>query len=343
MSNVLWRPIQVGPMELKNRVVSAPIATSTSTKDGLPTADTLDLNEKLAESGVALSIVEHHAVHKDGRTRLRQLLLDRDEVIPYQQKLTELYHTNGCNVIVQVNHAGSLIQDEEMMVEDWAPVAPSALRHPRCTLYVMPRPLKTEEISSLVEFYAEASARAVKSGYGGVEIHACHGYLIGQFLSPLTNQRKDCYGGDIKNRARFLFEVYEAVKGLLSDQHVVAVRLGVADSMPNEEPRGLTINDSQWVAKELAAMGVDFIDISGNHCGYDGKGEGYFADYALAIKNVAGDTPIVCTGGITELSTAQTLLEKGVCDLVGLGRALRRNYKIVREWEEENCEDLRKR
>ncbi|HCD71714.1 MAG TPA: NADH:flavin oxidoreductase, partial [Thermovirga lienii] len=190
---------------------------------------------------------------------------------------------------------------------------------------------------------AEAAARAVRAGYGGVEIHACHGYLIGQFLSPLTNQRKDRYGGDIKNRARFLFEVYEAVRGLLSDEHVVAVRLGVADSMPNEEPRGLTIEDSKWVAKELAAMEVDFIDISGNHCGYDGEGEGYFADYALAIKDVVGDTPVVCTGGITKLSTARTLLEKGSCDLVGLGRALRRNYKIVREWEAKSREDLHQR
>ncbi|MCD6183840.1 MAG: NADH:flavin oxidoreductase [Thermovirga sp.] len=338
MSKVLWQPIQVGPIELKNRLVSAPIATSTSTKDGLPTADTLDINEKIAKSGVALSIVEHHAVHKEGRTRLRQLLLDRDEVVSYQQRLTDLYSNNDCNVIVQVNHAGSLVQDEDMLVDDWAPIAPSALRHPCCALYVMPRPIKLEEMPDLVELYAQASLRAVKAGYRGVEIHACHGYLIGQFLSPLTNQRKDKYGGEIKNRARFLFEVYEAVRDTLSDEYVVAVRLGAADSLPNEEPKGLTIDESKWVAKELSAMGVDLLDISGNLCGYDGEGSAYFADYVAAIKGVVGNTPVVCTGGITEPTTAEALLEKGVCDLVGLGRALRKNYKIVHVWEESHAD-----
>lgn len=334
MKELLWEPIEIGSVRLGNRVVSAPVATATATREGLPTADTLDAHAVIAESGVGLSVVEHHAVHKDGRTRLRQLLLDREEAVFYQQRLHDVYASRECPAFIQINHAGSLVCDEEMLDGDFIPYGPSPIRHPYCTLYVMPRAMAFPEIEAVVRQFAEAAKFAVQAGYPGVEIHACHGFLIGQFLSPLINHRSDRYGGEIKNRARLLFEIYEAVRDSIPPENPVAVRLGVADTLPGKPPAGLTIEDARWVAGELAAKDVAMLDLSGNLCGYEGNGSAYFAPYARAIKEVAGKVPVVCTGGITDGATAEYLLREDVCDLVGLGRALRRDPKLVRSWRD---------
>jgi len=262
------------------------------------------------------------------------LLLDREEVVFYQRGLHDVYASQECPAFIQINHAGSLVGDEEMLDGNFIPYGPSPIRHPYCTLYVMPRAMALPEIDAVARQFAEAAKFAVQAGYPGVEIHACHGFLIGQFLSPLTNHRSDRYGGEIKNRARLLFEIYEAVRDSLSREYPVAVRLGVADTLPGKPPAGLTIEDAKWVARELAAKEVALLDLSGNLCGYEGDGSAYFAPYARAIKEVVGKVPVLCTGGITDAATAEHLLREGVCDLVGLGRALRRDPNLVRNWRD---------
>ncbi|MFP4482360.1 MAG: NADH:flavin oxidoreductase [Thermovirgaceae bacterium] len=334
MKEMIWEPIEIEPLRLGNRLVSAPVATATATRDGLPTADTLDAHGVIAESGVGLSVVEHHAVHRDGRTRFRQLLLDREDVVPYQRKLHEAYASHECPAFIQINHAGSLVCDDEMLDGNFVPYGPSPIRHPYCTLYVMPRAMAVSEIEAVVRQFAQAAEFAVLAGYPGVEIHACHGFLIGQFLSPLTNHRSDRYGGEIKNRARLLFEIYEAVRESIPWENPVAVRLGVADTMPGRPPAGLTVEEAKWIARELAASKVALLDLSGNLCGYEGSGSAYFAPYAKAVKEVAGKVPVVCTGGVSDVATAENLLREGVCDLVGLGRALRRNPELLRNWKD---------
>jgi 2,4-dienoyl-CoA reductase-like NADH-dependent reductase (Old Yellow Enzyme family) len=332
MKDLLREPIEIGPVRLENRYVSAPIATATATREGFPTADTLDAHGIIAESGVGLSVVEHHAVHKEGRTSLRQLLLDREEVVPYQGKLYEVYSSHACPAFIQINHAGSLVNDEDMLDGNFVPYGPSPIRHPYCNLYVMPRAMAVPEIEAVTRQFAEAAKFAIQAGYPGVEIHACHGFLVGQFLSPLTNHRSDRYGGEIKNRARLLFEIYEAVRDSIPWENPVAVRLGVADTMPGKPSAGLTLDDAKWIARELTEKRVDMLDLSGNLCGFEGTGNAYFAPYAKAVKEVTGSVPVLCTGGIGDPETAERLLREGACDLVGLGRPLRRDPKTVRNW-----------
>ena len=153
--------------------------------------------------------------------------------------------------------------------------------------------------------WAAASRRALKAGYRGVQVHCCHGYLLGQFLSPLTNLRRDGYGGSIKNRARFLLEVVEAVRPALGNEGILSVRLGLSDSLPKDPPEGLSLEDGLWVARELGKMGIDHLDISGNLCGYDAPGEGYFGDWARAAKEVRTSTDYTLAGrrsGTVEVS-----------------------------------------
>ena len=172
------------------------------------------------------------------------------------------------------------------------------------------------------------------AGYDGVMIHAAHGYLAGQFLSPLTNLRDDAYGGTGYRRARFLYEITDAVRRTLPDA-VVSVRLGAADTLPDEKPHGLAVEDTVPVARELAALGVDLISVSGNLCGYgmDRTNGSYFAPYAAAIREaVGGKVPVECTGGIRGIKSAEKLLGDGCCDLIGVGRPLVADAGFLDKW-----------
>jgi len=328
----LWEPIEIKGLRIENRIVAAPMATNTATGSGLPTADTLEWHQRMASTGVGLAIVEHHAVTPQGRTRKRQMMLDSDDALPYLKDIPELYRKAGVPVIVQINHAGSFIQDEDLVNGGGNFIGPSAIRHPRCTLQVMPTAIAKQDMEGLVQSFADAAVRGRKAGYDGIEIHACHGFLLGQFLSPITNRRSDEYGGKPLNRARLLFEIYEAVRSVLGD-FPLAVRLGVADTPPGEEPAGQTVEDSLVIARELAALKVDLLDISGNMCLFDGKGSAWFAPWARALKDVIGKTPLVCTGGIREFTVANDLITEKACDIAGVGRELLKNPKLIHSWK----------
>jgi len=330
----LFDNFQIRGFLLKNRIVAPPIATTLSSTNGLPTRKSLDHYSKLSDSDVGLVILEHHAVHSDGRVRTKQPLLDRDEVIPYQKELVTVFSSKEMPVFVQINHAGSLIQDRDILKGQWRPKGPSSVPHPCSDLPLIPTELTKTDISRFQVLFAEASIRAQKAGYQGVEIHASHGYLLGQFLSPETNKRSDIYGGDVRNRARMLFEVYDAVRSSVSNDMIVSVRLGMADTLPGDTPHGQTIEDGCWIARELAAKGLDLLDLSGNMCRYQGKGNAWFAPHCRIIKEAVVKVPTICTGGIKDSETAQELLNKGDCDLVGIGRALFSNPGLIREWRD---------
>lgn len=330
--SLIHEPLELRSVRLASRLVAAPTATGTSDPRGLPTEKGLAYYGAIAGSGVGLAIVEHHAVCPEGRVRLAQYLLDRDETVEGHRAVASLFEARGLPAFVQINHSGSAIYGKELLdVEGFQPVAPSALPHPALP-HVRPRAMTEGEVAALPETYAAAAGRAVKAGYRGVQIHACHGFLLGQFLSPLTNVRTDRYGGDIQGRARLLFEIFEAVRSVVDDDLPVSVRLGAADTFPGEKPQGLTIGESCRVAGELAALGVDLLDLSGNFCGYDGQGEAFFAPYCRLMKEAAPAVPLVCTGNIRSAVTAEKLLDRKICDLVGIGRPLMTDAEYVKGW-----------
>ena len=333
--SLLWQPLELRSLRLANRLVAAPTATGTANGEGVATARGLAHYGQLARSAVGLAIMEHHAVSPEGRVRLTQYRLDRDDGVEAHRALTAPFKEAGLPVMVQLNHAGSAVLDEALrLAEDFRALAPSAIAHPALS-GPPPQALTKGEIGALPGLFAEAATRAIRSGYDGVEIHACHGFLLGQFLSPLTNARSDGYGGTILRRARILFEIFEAVRSVVASDLPVAVRLGVADTFPGEEPRGLALDESVHVARELAAMDVDLLDISGNLNGYQGQGEAWFAPYCRRIKEAAPSVPVVCTGGITKPKTAERLLQEGLCDLVGVGRPLMADGRALDGWREE--------
>jgi NADPH2 dehydrogenase len=184
----------------------------------------------------------------------------------------------------------------------------------------MPREITRKEIGDLVNAFKDAGRRVRDAGFDAVEIHSAHGYVLNQFLSPLTNKRTDEFGGAISNRIRIHVQVIEALRAAVGPEFPIQVRLGASDYTEG----GTTIEDSKIAARAFEAAGADIIHISGGFVGYtppDIIGQGYFAPLSEAIKS-AVSIPVILTGGITTVEAAEKFLADKKADLIGVGRAI---------------------
>lgn len=336
---MIFEPIELKGRLLKNRIVSAPLASLSSMEDGSPSEKSLEIYGRFASSGAALFIAEHHAVTVSGRTRPAQFLADSNDIANKHSAISAMLKGGNALCLAQINHAGAKLADPGVFdMEGYRSISPSAV--PVGDLWERggrtPEEMTRIEIRRTVEDFADAAVRMVKTaGYDGIQIHASHGYLLGQFLSPLTNRRDDEYGGTSRKRARLLYEITDAVRQSLKDIPL-SVRLGAADFLPGDKPVGLSLDDTVPVARTLADLGVDMIGVSGNLCGYglDRTESAYFAPYAERIKASVGSSVLVeCTGGIRDAFTAKKMLRGGVCDLVGVGRLMLRDHDFVSKWK----------
>ncbi|OQY41550.1 MAG: NADH oxidase [Fusobacteriia bacterium 4572_74] len=315
-------PMITEKITLKNRLVYPPMASSKATEDGLVSVETLKFYDNITRSkNIGLVIVEHSYISIEGKASPKQTSIATDETIEPMKKLVEVLHKNETKAILQINHAGSAIT-KKITGEEL--VGASAILNPRKGN--IPKELSLEEIADLVRKFANSAKRAKLSGFDGVEIHSAHGYLLNQFLSPLSNKREDEYGGILKNRIRIHLEVVEAVRKEVGEDYSIFLRLGATDYADG----GTTIEDSKIVSVELVKAGVDVLDISGGFCGYipegvDLKEQGYFQSLTSAIKKVV-EVPVVLTGGITNIIDGNRLIEEEKTDLVGVGRAIFNDY-----------------
>lgn len=308
----IFSPITIKNMTLTNRIVIPPIAVYKAAFSGAATDDMLQHYSALAQTGVGLVIMEHSFVNMQGRVNMRQAGMHSEEMLDNYRRLTEMIHSIGGIIGAQLNHGGTICRREVIGSQ---PAGPSCIKHPRGS--DLPREMGESEIHRIITDFGRAALLAKKSGFDMVEIHGAHGYLLNQFLSPLTNRRNDRYGGSRENRISFLIQVVEAVRRAVGKNYPVFFRLGGDDRMYG----GLTVEDAHWVALRLVLAGIDVLDLSGGLGGYDGTGQGYFVYMAEAVKPVV-DIPIMITGGIKDPAFANQLLASGTADLVGVGRAL---------------------
>lgn len=183
----------------------------------------------------------------------------------------------------------------------------------------LPRELTVNEIKEIEDKFADAALRAKKAGFDGVEIHSAHGYFLDQFLSPLTNKRTDEYGGDIKNRIKIHLEIIKKVREKVGLDYPIFLRLGAGDNMDG----GLSQEDAVYAAKEFQKAGVDVLDISGGMCMFftDDDRAGFF-DYLSKPIYKEVDIPVLLTGGVKTGQDVEDILNRDVCDLVGVGRSV---------------------
>ncbi len=320
----LLKPVTAGPLTLKNRLVLAPMATEKADDGGVSQSILDYYAEKSAGGYISLIIIEHSFIRPDGKASANQLSAADDSMIEGMQKLAKVIQQNGCKAMMQINHAGSGASEE---IIGTTPVAPSAVQNPRRGS--APRELSHDEIAEIAAAFQNAARRTKEAGFDGVEIHSTHGYLLNQFLSPLTNKRTDQYGGSIHNRIRVHLEVIAAVRAAVGADFPILLRLGASDYMEG----GTTIEDSKIAARELEKAGVNMLDISGGFCGYivpGLTGQGYFAPLTEEIKKVVS-IPVILTGGITEAAAAEKLLAEGKADLIGVGRAIYKDSNWARQ------------
>lgn len=313
----LTKSFDNGRIKLKNRLVMPPMATAKADHDGKVSREVLDYYHEKSKGGyISLIIIEHSYISEDGKASLNQLSVADDRCVEGLKQLSEIIHRNSSKAVMQLNHAGSLAR-KEVTVNT---VGPSPVLNPRKLNDTIPRELSKDDIRELTARFRDGALRAKESGFDGVEIHSAHGYLLNQFLSPLTNKRKDEYGKDIYGRVKFHLEVIKAVRDAVGDDYPVFLRLGASDYMEG----GTTIEDSKIASRLFEEAGVDVIDISGGMCGFilpDNKEQGYFASLSEAVKSVVG-IPVILTGGITEASAADKFIEEGKADFIGVGRAV---------------------
>lgn len=315
--HILNTPIRVNHLELKNRLVMPPMATAKSDPDGHVTPDICAYyDEKSAGGYIGLIITEHSFISQEGKASQGQMSLSRDSDVSGLAQLVEVIRKNGCPVMAQINHAGSAAKTE---ITGREVLSASPVQSPKGNS--IPQEMTPADIRKVIEDFTAAAIRVKKAGFDGVEIHSAHGYLLNQFYSPLANKRTDEYGAHtIHSRLKLHLEVIKAVREAVGADYPVALRLGACDYMDG----GSTLEDSVAAAKILEEAGIDLLDISGGICGYvrpDTQEQGYFSELTEAVKKVV-HIPVILTGGITDGNAAESLLELGKADMIGVGRAM---------------------
>ena len=327
----LFSPATLRGVTLRNRTVVAPMCQY-SAKDGFANDWHLVHLGRFAIGGFGLVIVEATGVTPEARISYSDLGIWKDEHIAPLARIVNFLHGQGAAAGIQLGHAGrkastpvpwrgafteTEAEKPALGFESWVPVAPSGIAHMENSYFQTPTALDTDGIAGVVDAFAAGAKRALAAGFDTVEIHAAHGYLLNQFLSPLANKRTDQYGGSRENRMRLPLEVVEAVRAVWPQDRPLLVRISVSDN----HPEGLQVSDSVAFAKELKARGVDAINCSSG--GFDGAAiksvASYQVPFAEAVR-LGADIPTIAVGLISSPEEAEAIIAKGQADFVALAR-----------------------
>jgi len=328
----LFEPLSLRGVTFRNRIWAAPMCQySIEAKDGVPRDWHLVHLGQLAAGGAGLVVAEASAVSPEGRISDADTGIWNDEQATAWARIVGFIHSQGAVAGIQLAHAGRKASTWPAWGHDghgtmpasaggWGTVSASAVAFPG---YDPPVALDAAGLRHVVADFAAAAGRAIGAGFDLVEIHAAHGYLLHQFLSPLSNRRTDEHGGSLENRARLLLAVVAAVRGAIGPDHPVFVRFSATDYAPD----GWNEADTATVAGWAAEAGADFFDISsgGNVTGVSiPVGPGYQVPLARHVRATA-DVPVSAVGLITTPEQAEQIVASGQADAVMLGRELLRD------------------
>lgn len=318
----LARPGRIGSLNLRNRVVKSPQATATANQDGSVTQRTVDHYHRLGEGGIGLVMVEYSYVDDDASKAIHnQIGVSRREHVAGLGWLADVVHSTGAKVGIQLAHGGrqkflGTLPLKSASTSSWSEVE-AVEGH-------VPQAMTTAEIRQLVKEFGVAAARARDARFDLVEVHAGHGYLLTNFLSPHTNDRTDEYGGSFENRARILVEIVDEIRASVPRDFPLSIRLSVVDY----EPDGITIEETVQLARLLEEHGVDVIHASGGHHALmEWEVSPWYMPRALhrwgwEIIREAVTIPIIGSGSLVAPEIADEIIESGSADFVSLGRAM---------------------
>ncbi len=329
MSYPLFSPFRLRSVEFANRIGVSPMCQYSS-QDGFATDWHLVHLGSRAQGGAGLVIMEASAVLPEGRLSPADHGIWKDEHIPGLARIVEFLHSQGARAGIQLAHAGRKGSTASPFVGEgwvapkhggWQPVGPSELAF--APNYGVPKALDSAGIDAVIEGFRQAARRALKAGFDFVEIHAAHGYLLHEFLSPLANRRADGYGGSFENRTRLLMEVAQAVRAEWPAHLPLFVRISATDWVED----GWTVDESVALARLLRELGVDLVDVSSGGMVPNAQipaSPGFQVQFAARIRREAG-IATAAVGLITEPEQANAIIAAGEADLVLLARQMLRD------------------
>jgi len=328
----LFEPIKIGKIELSNRIVMPPMTTNFA-KDGAVTDRLVNYYAERGRGGVGLIVVEDAIVDFPvGHYTHNCLRIDMDKFLPGLRRLAQSVKASGAKVFLNLNHAGrraGLIENGQLLItRRMLPIAPSPIPHPYPG-FVVPREMTIEEIEEVENKFVQAALRVQEAGYDGLSLNAAHMYLIDEFLSPISNLRKDNYGGSLDGRVRFLIKIIHKIKRKLGSDFQVMVYINGREGINC----GITVEDAKEISCRMEAAGIDCISLScGAECPLTNREfsllvapvrqpHGLDLPMAEMIKQVIS-IPIMKANRIITPQKAEDILQSERADLIGIGRGL---------------------
>lgn len=328
----LFTPGTIGPMTVRNRIVRSATHEGMTDGEGQLTDRYAPFLSALAQGEVGLIVTGHLYVREDGRVNRNQAGIDHDRFIPRLREVGEEVHRHGARIVAQISHAGANADARHVVA-----IAPSAVADPGYRH--VPVALAADEVPALVRAFVEGALRVKAAGFDGVQLHAAHGYLLSQFLSPRRNLRDDSYGGSAARRARLLGEICREIRRAAGPGLAMLVKMNGADLVEG----GLEPAGAVEAAEVLVAAGIDAIEVSGGllmprppptifRTKIDGAAdEGYFRAFAREIKQRVA-VPVISVGGWRSPGEIGRALADGDADFVSMSRPLVREPGLVRRW-----------
>jgi NADPH2 dehydrogenase len=325
--SILFTPASIGKITLKNRLIMAPMQQREGTPEAFATDYHVEHYSRRAKGGVGLVMIESTSVSKEGRLFTDDIGIFTDEHGARLKKVAEAIHAYDTPVVVQLCHGGRKSSPEA----GGTLLAPSAIAFD--DYYGTPEEITEEDMQRIKKDFADSARRTKAAGFDGIELHAAHGYLLHQFLSPLSNQRKDQYGGSLENRVRYISEVLEAVRKEVGSDYPVLIRFSASDYVED----GLNADEVGKAAKMLLPLGLDAVHVSSGGLLPQGPDEvfpGYQVEYAKTVKPYV-NVPVIAVGWIHTVELASRIIEEGKADLIAIGRPLLDDPDFVQQLKED--------
>lgn len=331
----LFQPVSLNQMELKNRFVRSATWEGLAERDGSVTPELCGLMAELARNEVGLIISGYAFVSHNGQSSPYQLAVHDDSFVPCLHAMAQAVHSARGKIALQLVHAGKFSSAELTGQTPAGPSAEECEGKPTC------RAMSMDDLSEVVAAFTLAALRAKQAGLDAIQLHAAHGFLLSQFLSPAFNRRRDEYGGSLENRARLLLEVVRSIREAVGAEYPILVKLNSEDFLEN----GMTRDEAVRVAGMLEKASVDSIEFSGGTLVSgelmpsrrgtlkNPEDEAYYRDAAKLYKQSVG-IPLMLVGGIRSIEVAEELLASGIADFISLSRPLIGEPDLIKRWHD---------
>ncbi len=325
---MVFEKSKIGQLLLQNRFVRSATWEGLASEDGSVTPRLIDKMVELAEGKVGLIITGHAFVSPEGRATPFQLGIYKDELIDGLKQMVEAVHNAQGKIVVQLAHAGAFA----MPLGNSAPsLSPSGFKEAIA--------MSDSDIEKAIDTFVKASERAKKAGFDGIQLHAAHGYLLSQFLSPYFNKRTDEYGGSIENRARIIVEILRRVRENLGSDYPVLMKINSEDFLEG----GLSVDEMIETVKLLEKEGLSGVEVSGGtiisnklipvRIHKDKETKPYYLEASRRLKE-AVNIPVILVGGIRSLEDAEKIVNEKIADYVAMSRPFIREPDLIKRWQE---------